>query len=447
MTWVRAEPRKSKVAIDVMVNMRFQKILIVCPKRVITSWRDQFQRHADGLIVAAPLIKGTTKKKVETAKEWLRSYAPVALITNYEALIQPEMKEWLLKQQWDIVVLDEAHRIKSPGGKQSKMAATLSRRAQYRLCLSGTPFPHSPLDIYAQYRFLAPDIFGTNYNQFKNLYAITNPAMHDQVIEYRNLDDLNAKFYSIADRVMTRDVVELPEERDEVLTGELSEKARKHYVELETLFWTELENLPDEPSEVSINNVLTRLLRLQQITSGYVRDDDGVDREIDTAKRDLLVDLVEDMPLDEPLVLFAKFRHDLDTIRDVMAKAKRPCGELSGRHDDYAAWQAGDINTLAIQLQAGGEGLNDLIRARYCVYFSVDHSLKNYNQSRARIMRPGQKQNCVYYHLICRDTIDEVVYRTLHARQELVSALLAERKGHAAESSKPEYQGDEMRHF
>ena len=442
---------KTLTAIAAMLRMECQKILIVCPKRVITSWRDQFERHAQGMIIPAPLVKGTTAKKVETAKEWLRNYEPVALITNYEAIIQPAMKEWLLKQQWDIIVLDEAHRIKAPGGKQSKLAATLSRRAKYRLCLSGTPFPNSPLDIYAQFRFLAPDIFGTNYNQFKNTYALTNPAMHDQVVEYLNLDDLNAKFYSIADRVMTRDVVELPEERDEVLVGELSDKARKHYLELETLFWTELENMPDDPSEVSINNVLTRLLRLQQITSGYVRDDDGVDRQLDTAKAELLADLVADMPHDEPLVCFAKFRHDLDAIRDVMAKAGRSYGELSGRHDDYARWQAGDINTIGIQLQAGGEGLNDLIRARYCVYYSVDHSLKNYNQSRARIMRPGQKQNCVYYHLVCRDTIDETVYRALHSKQELIGALLAERKGAVTtgqqQAIEASYQGDEMRHF
>lgn len=440
---------KTLTAIAAMLRMECQKILIVCPKRVITTWRDQFERHAPGQIIALPLVKGNTQKKVATAIEWMRSYEPLAIIMNYETVIQPDMKAWLLKQKWDIIVLDEAHRIKSPGGKQSKSLATIGRRASYRLCMSGTPFPHGPLDIYAQFRFLAPDVFGTNYNQFKATYAITNPNMHDQVIEYINQDDLNQKFYSIADRVMTRDVMELPEERDEILYGDLSEKARKHYIDLETLFWTELENMPDEPSEVSISNVLTRILRLQQITSGYVRDDDRVDRLLDTTKADLLSDLVEDFPDDEPLVLFAKFSHDLDTIRRVMVQKGRSYGELSGRHDDYAAWSAGNINTIGIQLQAGGEGLNDLVRARYCVYFSVDHSLKNYNQSRARIMRPGQKQNCVYYHLICKDTIDEAVYRALSSRQEIVSALLKERKGHStpAQDAIAEYVGDEMRHF
>lgn len=440
---------KSLTAIATMLRMECQKILIVCPKRVITSWRDQFERHAQGMIVAAPLNKGTVTKRVETAKEWLRSYSPCAIILNYEALIQPAMKEWLLKQQWDIIILDEAHRIKSPGGKQSKMVATLGRRAKYRLCLSGTPFPHGPLDIYAQFRFLAPDVFGTNYNQFKARYAITNPNMHDQVVEYINQDDLNAKFYSIADRVMTRDVIELPEERDEILYGDLSEKARKHYIELETLFWTELENMPDEPSEVSINNVLTRTLRLQQITSGFVRDDDGVDHQLDTTKADLLADLVEDMPQDEPLVLFAKFKHDLDTIRRVMAQAGRPYGEISGRHDDYPAWQAGHLNTIGVQLQAGGEGLNDLVRARYGVYVSVSHSLKDFNQSRARLIRPGQKQNVVFYHLVCRNTIDESIYNALSSRQELITALLKERKGTVtpAQEQIAAYVGDEMRHF
>jgi SNF2 family DNA or RNA helicase len=437
-----------------MVNMRCQRILVICPKRVITSWRDQFGMHAGDAIVAVPLAKGTVAKRTALAADALKMYEPCAIITNYESLIQPAMKEWAMKQSWDIIVADEVHRIKAPGGKISKTVATLGKRARYRLGLSGTPFPHSPLDGYAPMRFLAPDIFGTNFNHFKNTYAVTNPSFHDEVVEWKNLDDLNAKFYSIADRVMTRDVIDLPDERDEQVVGELSEKARKHYDEIATLFWTELENLPDEPSEVSITNVLTRILRLQQITSGYVRDDDGVDRVLDTTKADLLAELLADLPVDEPVVLFAKFKHDLDTIRRVVAAAHRTYGEISGRHDDYERWQSGDIHTIGVQLQAGGEGLNDLVRARYGIYYSIDHSLKNFNQSRARLVRPGQNHPVIFYHLLCKDTIDFSIYQALAGRQELVTALLKERKREPRLQSQdgndrgdPARLGVEMRHF
>ena len=413
---------KTISAIAVALRRNCETVLVFCPKRVISSWADQIERHAPERFTVLALDKGSLKKRVERAAFAMshEGFRPLVIIINYEAATSEEFRKWALKQRFDMIVCDEAHRLKSPGGVTSKFLGTLARRATWRLCLSGTPFAHGPLDIYGQFRFLDPDIFGTSFTRFRSRYAITNPNFHNQVVQFINQDELHEKFYSIADRVMTRDVVELPEERDEILYAELSTKARKHYDEIDKLFWSELA----EDSEVTIANALTRLLRMQQITSGFVKDDDGAEHDLDDAKRRVLADLLEDIPLDEPVVIFSRFRRDLDTLRAVVEAAGRRYGEISGLHDDYARWQRGEIDTVGIQLQAGGEGLNDLVRARLCIYYSVDHSLKNYVQSRARIMRPGQKQNCIYWHIVCRNTVDEDVYAALKKRQDVITALL-----------------------
>jgi SNF2 family DNA or RNA helicase len=97
--------------------------------------------------------------------------------------------------------------------------------------------------------------------------------------------------------------------------------------------------------------------------------------------------------------------------------------ELSGRRKELAEWQRGEFNVLAAQIQAGSEG-NDFTRARYQCYYSVGYSLTNYEQSRRRIMRPGQERNVTYIHIICKGTVDTKVYKALKDRKDVIEMVL-----------------------
>jgi len=72
------------------------------------------------------------------------------------------------------------------------------KAARYRLGLSGTPMPHSPLDVYAYFRFIDATIFGWSYNRFRQHFAVMGGYQNHQVVAYDNLDELNRKFYSVA---------------------------------------------------------------------------------------------------------------------------------------------------------------------------------------------------------------------------------------------------------
>src|SRR5207302_255726 len=91
---------------------------------------------------------------------WKHQQEALAFVLNYDSAWRSPFAEWALKQKWDLVVADEIHRCKAPGGKASRFLARLGKAARFRLGLSGTPMPHSPLDVYAYYRFLDPRIFG-----------------------------------------------------------------------------------------------------------------------------------------------------------------------------------------------------------------------------------------------------------------------------------------------
>lgn len=80
-----------------------------------------------------------------------------------------------------------------------------------------------------------------------------------------------------------------------------------------------------------------------------------------------------------------------------------------------------------MQIQSGGAGV-DFTRSRYCIYYSLGFSLGDYDQSLARIHRPGQQREVTYYHLIAKDTVDEQVYAALDARRDVVTSIMEGRK-------------------
>ena len=96
--------------------------------------------------------------------------------------------------------------------------------------------------------------------------------------------------------------------------------------------------------------------------------------------------------------------------------------------DELKRWQAGDAPVLAVQIDSGGLGI-DLTRARYAIYYSLGFSLGSYEQSLARVHRPGQTRPVEYIHLLAENTVDEKVVAALSSRADVVNAVLQEMKG------------------
>jgi len=148
-------------------------------------------------------------------------------------------------------------------------------------------------------------------------------------------------------------------------TCQLGGEARRTYRSLKRNLMAEL-----DAGEVTAANALVKLLRLQQITGGFIRTDDGQDVQIDSAKMNLLRDVLEDIAPDEPVVVFCRFHKDLEAVNRVADETGRRSLELSGRMDELKQWQAGEAPVLAVQIDSGGVGV-DLTRARYSIYYSL----------------------------------------------------------------------------
>jgi SNF2 family DNA or RNA helicase len=267
---------------------------------------------------------------------------------------------------------------------------------------------------------MAPEVFGTNYNQFSQQYAVLD--QYGQPSRFINQTELTRKIYSRAYRVLTTDVLQLPEKTHITLDFELSDQAKKHYDELEAAMMTEIDE-----GLLTVSNGLVKLLRLQQITSGYLPivcpGQPTTFNLVDKGKYDLMADLFDGITEAEPFIVFARFSKDLETIH----QAAKACGlssmELSGHKNQLEEWQNGQATVLAVQIQAGGAGI-DLTRARYVCYFSLGYSLDDYEQSLFRAYRPGQTRPVTIYHLVARDTVDQIIMKALEGKANVVETIL-----------------------
>ena len=422
---------KTRVAIDtVFAREDAYRILVVCPKAVVGVWRENLKKFTtDNNWQCWDDRKGTVKQKAESLQKFFKIPASKQFVViNYDSVWRAPMGDLIAKSGFHMVILDESHRAKAAGSKVSKYLAMLGKRVRYKMCLSGTPMANSPLDVYGQYRFLDPSIFGTNHYMFLQQYAIMGGPDLKFVVGFKNQKDLKAKFDSIAYHCKMSEVadrIKLPDALPPAQIGvQLPDRDMRTMNELSREFIAECGS-----GHVVVNNVLVKLLRLQQICSGFCFTkesvfDDGEIQELNTAKADALADILQDIGPNENVVVFCIFRHDLKIIREVTERAKRASFELSGSENTLEDWKAQDGAVVAVQIQAGSEGV-DMTKANHAIYFSVPHSLAMYNQSKARLYRPGQTRPVSFVHLIAENTIDEALYRSLLKKEDVIEAIKA----------------------
>ena len=430
---------KTKVMIDMIQTRSFKRVLVVAPKKACDVWEEQIATHGiDGLFSVLRLNSFSTEECIDllskVPKKTTEDVARIFII-NYDKVWKKGIERIFSRKTFglDCIICDESHRIKTPRSKCSMCLARLGKKVSHRYLVTGTPLAENPLDVYAQYKFLDPSIFGQNYGKFKEFYENIDPimtarighAIRDKRKPFVNLDHLREKMFSCAFYIESS--VELPEQTDIVRKFSMPERTEKLYHQF----------LREKASELNgmwleTKNVLTTVLRLQQMTSGYAQVEDIDTKEkkilnVDYARREELASLLEDFPRDEPVVIFAHFKKDLKNIHKVCRDMGISYSELSGSNDTLSDWKAGKTQVIAVQYTAGSESV-DLTRARYCIYYSLTHRLALYEQSRKRIHRPGQTRPVVYYHFIETmkkdSTIDQRIYSSLKSKKDIVDYIM-----------------------
>lgn len=410
---------KTRTAIEAVKRAGCRRILVLAPLAVCPVWPSQLDRWAQGRWHCVTLDKGTVTARAKHIEGVLETAGDVAVVVNYDSAWRSELGTLLLKQKWDAVIADEAHRLKAHNSKVSKFAAKLA--ATYRLGLTGTPFGQNELDAFGLFRFINRDVFGTLWAAFRAKYAVMGGPNRQWIRGVQNVEELRQRIAPWCAEVRARDVLDLPAETDTVLPVALTPAAMQAYRDFEKDMIAQVGD-----DLMTASNALVKMLRLQQLAGGMAHGEDSSQRVCD-AKLRALAELLDDVAPSEPVVVFGQFRADVEGAMHAAENAGREAYRLDGDEKETALWAeacaAGKGAVLCCQMRAGGLGV-DLTAARICVYLSTGYSVADYLQSRARTMRAGQTRNVAYYHIRASGTIDEIVAAALSSKRDGVEATL-----------------------
>ena len=401
---------------------RIQRLLVVAPLSILSVWEDEFDRFA-AFDYNLAVLSGTGARKADTVRH-MNGAALQVLVVNYESAwrLEKELAKW----QPDMIVCDEGHKIKTHNIAASKALHRLGARAKYRLLLTGTVITNKPIDVFSQYKFADPKVYGSSFYLFRNCYFdMVGYGNHTPVMKRSMEAEFTRRLHSIAYRATKAECLDLPEFTDIVQRVELEPAARRVYRQLVKDSYAELSE-----GSVTVTNVLTRLLRLSQLTGGFIGNDDDPNAEqVSSAKLDALSDLVDSAVHEgQKLVVIARFIPEINAIcrmlGDKGVRYARISGEVKNRSGQIDAFQNDPgVRVFVGQIATAGLGIT-LTAASTMIFYSLDYSMSNYEQTRARIHRMGQKHPCTYIHLVARGTVDEKVLAALQDKANLAKTLV-----------------------
>ena len=397
-------------------------MLIVAPLSILGVWQEEFRKFAD-FPYSLTVLNGAGSRKTENLRQISTNGLQVAVI-NYESAwrLEGDLSAW----DADLIVCDEGHKIKTHNIAASKCMHRLGAKARYRMLLTGTLITNKAIDVFSPYKFLNPAVFGNSFYTFRNRYFdMTGYGLHVPVLKKSMTDELTRRIHSIAFRATKAECLDLPETTEIIRTVELEPKTQQLYRDMVHDSFIAING-----AEVTAVNVLTRLLRLSQLTGGFLHED-GSERPVPVsdAKQTAVADIVDSAAQDgKKLVIIARFLPEIAAITRMLEKKaigySLISGEIRDRDEQVQRFQTDpDVTVFVGQIATAGMGIT-LTAADTMVFYSLDYSMSNFEQTKARIHRVGQRNPCTYIYLVAGGTVDEKVLKALRDKADLARILI-----------------------
>ena len=437
---------KTKVCLDTIGHL-FEKqeidfSIIVAPKGVIANWLGEIETHLPQRIEREVVLwkPALTKKFRETLKE-LSAPSPGKmkfLLMNVESFSSKKgvgVAEYFIKNFKVFMAVDESTTIKNRQAKRTKSISKLGLGARYRRILTGSPVTRSPLDLYSQMNFLDEDILGFNsFYAFQGRFAVIQRRTmgahsFNHIVGFRRLDELTEALDKHSFRVRKEDCLDLPDKvymRREV---ELTKEQKKAYEQMKNFALARLQS-----GELSTTqNVLTQLLRLQQICCGNLTDDAGVIHPLPSNRIDALLDICDE--IQGKALIWATWSMDIRSIAEALRDrfSVQAVATLHGETPDSERQKVvetfqdrqSELRFIVGHPKTGGYGLT-LTAATTVIYYSNSYDLELRIQSEDRAHRIGQTNKVTYIDLISPKTVDEKIVRALRNKINIADTILGE---------------------
>ena len=440
---------KSKMLIDDIGRMYLEGTinfaLIIAPKGVYRNWvAKEIPTHMSEDVphrviqwVAAPNKK--QQAEMQSVKDLFNGLT--IFVMNVEAFSTVKGKqagEWLARRfgAKGVIGIDESTTIKNHKAKRTKALCKIAAGFSYRRIMTGSPITKNPMDAYAQFEFLGPGTLGfDSYYAFQARYAVIQQRKmgahsFQQVIGYRNLDELTDRLSRYSFRVLKKDCLDLPEKTYTVRYVGMTDEQYRMYEQIRNTAMT----LLDGGELVTAPAVITQMLRLQQVLSGHLKTDDGDMVTFPSKRMEALQEILEEH--DGKAIIWSRFRYDIQTIVETLNKTFGD-GCAAAYYGDTPVEQRQEIVTnfqnpthplkyFVGNPSTGGYGLT-LTEANLMIYYSNSYSLEHRLQSQDRVHRIGQRNPVTYIDLITEGSIDEKIVESLQNKIDLGAKVLGEK--------------------
>ena len=417
---------------------KINDLLVIAPGGVFRTWKADAEKHLNDDLRTHARIgiweSGPTSMQSKVMEAFLAYEGPRILLVNVEALSTDTgaavVCERFLKGGSVTLVVDESTIIKNPTAKRTKRVMKLGALAAKRRILSGLPSPQSPLDVFAQFKFLGAP-FTENYDSFQSRYAVIQKKpfgpggrMIPVVVGYQNLDELQRRIQPYSFRVRLSDCYDLPEKMYIRREVEMTDAQAAAYDSMVEFAVAELENT----ERVTATIVLTQMLRLHQILCGVTMSDDGVEVDIAENRTAEMLDIIENT--EGKVIIWAAYGANVKRITAALQKKygedSVSCfwgGNEKTREAEEAAFKTLSNHRFMVATAAAGGRGRTWDMADTIIYYSNTFSLEHRMQSEERAQAVGKKKSVGIFDLVTPGTVETKIIDTLRSKMELSNAI------------------------
>lgn len=372
--------------------------LVICQKSKIQDWKEHFLKYYKNRVIYDLTNKvGLTAFKHQMDIGAIKGYMFIGFI-NYELAFR---RKELLELTDFTLMLDESSMIQNETAKRTKFI--LKMKPKNIILLSGTPTSGKYEKLWSQLHLLgwkiSKDLF---WKQYVDVEYLENQGFPIKVVRgYKNVERLKQKMREYGCRFLkTDEVFDLPKQLFNTIKIDTTKEYRK-FKQSRIVTINEVELVGD--------TTLTKMLYERMLCGSY-----------NDEKLSALEDLINST--EDRLIVFYNFNEELRKIEDICLKLDKPLSIVNGQTKDLSIYDTYDNSVTAIQYQAGAMGLN-LQKANKIIYFTPTLSSELFEQSKKRIHRIGQESTCFYYELVCKNSIEEKIYKTLEMRRDYTNEL------------------------
>lgn len=433
---------KTKIGVDFLANMmwheKLKRAVVVAPLEAIDVWLDEISTNCSNFLTYTLMLKDHVvnwdaniilvnydficprSKRRQPSERALKKAARTGTKPKRRRYIDKRVLEMLKGYCPEVVIIDEGHKIKRPTARRSKAIHELGATAKYRIDLTGTPTGNKRvMDLWSQFKFLKPGLLDDVYADHKQRYGVWGGFGNFKLLKTKNIKQLMSIIRPYIVRIKKTG---LPEKIFIPYKVNMPPAAKKIYNQMEEEFVAYVNG-----QNVIASIALTKMMKLSQISGGFIKDERKIDLPIHRAKIDTLKELQEELREAGTirLVVFARFLWELAEIKKMLEDEGWWVHRVKGRVQKPVLDKFNNEGGVMLCQTASGSGSNNFQASNYMIFYSTDYSLINFLQAIDRIHRLGQDKTCFYYFLMCKGTIDPRIYRLLQEHKDAADEIKA----------------------